>query len=275
MKTLLLASAALTLAGGAFAGAANAQEWAGPYVGGHFGYANIDDGDRETIQFDTDLDGRFGDTVNTTAPANAFSPGFCSGAARTAVPIDGCSEEGDSVDVGLRAGYDWQFGPMVFGVVGEIGKVDIEDSVSGFSTTPASYTMTREINWNAGLRVRGGYAFDRFLVYGTAGPSYAKVESSFRTTNGANDFTGRGEDDGVWGYQAGFGGEARMTGNWTLGVEYLYSNYEDDGYRVRASQGTAPATNPFILVDPAGTDFRRSDSDLSFHTIRATVTYRF
>jgi len=272
MKHLLLTTAVASLA---MAGAAQAQDWTGPYVGGHLGYATADDDGRETIQFDTDLDGRFGDTVNTTAPANAFSPGFCNGRAKSNVPTGGCTEEDDSIDVGLRAGYDWQFGPMVIGVVGEIAHQDIEDSVSGYSTTPASYTMTRELSWSTGLRLRGGYAFDRFLVYGTGGPSYAKLESSFRTTNGANAFTERGEDDGVWGYQIGFGGEARVTERMTVGVEYLFNSYEDDGYRVRASQGAAPPTNPFLLVNADGTDFRRSDSDFDFHTVRVTAAWRF
>ena len=161
------------------------------------------------------------------------------------------------------------------GGVAEIAHQNLEDSVSGFSTTPASYTLTREVDWTVGLRLRAGVAFDRFLIYGTAGPSYARMESSFRTTNGANAFTERGDDEGTWGYQAGVGGEMKVNDRLSLGLEYLFNSYEDDGYRVRASQGTAPATNPFILVDPTGTDFRRSDGDFDFSSVRFTAAWRF
>lgn len=274
MQRLLITAGAAALALAA-SGAAQAQDWTGGYIGGHIGYSSIDSDGNETIQFDTNQDGRFGDTVNTTAPANAFSPGFCNGGAQTNAPTGGCTEDDESWDFGLRAGYDKQFGRFVIGGVAEVSRQELEDSVAGFSTTPASYTMTREIDWTVGLRVRAGVAFDRFLVYGTAGPSYAKIESSFRTTNGANAFTERGEDDGTWGYQAGFGGEMKVTDRVSLGLEYLFNSYEDDGYRVRASQGTAPATNPFILVNPAGTDFRRSDSDVDFSSIRFTAAWRF
>lgn len=274
MQRLLTSAAAATLLMAA-AGAAQAQDWAGPYIGGSLGYVSTDSDGNESIQFDTNLNGQYGDTVNTTAPANAFSPGFCSGAAKTNAPAGGCSEDDDSLDVGLRAGYDWQFGNWVVGAVGEVSFIDIQDSVSAFSTTPASYTMTREADWTGAVRLRGGYAFDRFLVYGTGGPSYISLDHSFDTTNTANTFTERGEDDGVWGYQLGFGGEAKVWGNMSIGLEYLYNKYEDDSYRVRASQGTAPATNPFILVNAQGTDFKRSDSDLEFSTVRATLSWRF
>lgn len=36
-----------------------------------------------------------------------------------------------------------------------------------------------------------------------------------------------------------------------------------------------PATNPFILSNPNGTDFRRSDERFKTHSFNATVSYRF
>ena len=49
--------------------------------------------------------------------------------------------------------------------------------------------------------------------------------------------------------------------------------YEDT--TVRASRGTAPATNPFILVNANGTDFRRSDDRLDLDTLQLTLNFRF
>ena len=39
-------------------------------------------------------------------------------------------------------------------------------------------------------------------------------------------------------------------------------------------QGPAPATNPFILTNPSGTDLRR-EARFSFGTARLILSYRF
>lgn len=270
-RLLLTAASAIALM--TAASAAQAQDWTGFYIGGHLGYGFQPDDGGERILFDKDLNGQFGDTVLTTAPANAFSPGFCGGAAKTNAPAGGCKEDEDGLDAGIRAGYDWQVGNWVFGGVAELSSVDINDSVSAYSTTPASYTMTRELNSTFALRGRAGYSWDRSLFYATGGFVWADVESSFDTTNGVNTFTEK-SDDNVNGWQLGGGVETRVTDTVTVGVEYLYSSLDDDSYRVRA-QGPAPAANPFILTNPNGTDFRRSESEFDFHSLRATVSYRF
>lgn len=257
----------------ALAAQAHAQEWNGLYVGGHAGYAMGAGDDGETVTFDTNLDGTFGDTVNTTAPANAFSPGFCDGRANGPTPAAGCSDDEDGGDFGVRAGYDWQFGNWVVGGVGEVTRANVEDSVSAFSTTPARYTMTRETNWIAAARVRGGYAFSNVLVYATAGYAWGDIEHSFTTSNGVNTFTERGDDEAS-GHQLGAGAEWAVSPNWRIGGEYIRTSLDDDDYRVRVS-GPAPATNPFILVNAAGTDFRRSEEEFEFDSIRLTASYRF
>lgn len=269
----LIASALASAAALGYAGAASAQDWQGLYVGGHAGYAMSDGDDGETILFDTDLDGEFGDTVFTTAPANAFSPGFCGGAANGPTPADGCSDDDDGGEYGLRAGYDWQVGNWVFGALGEVSWNEVSDSVTAFSTTPAFYTMTRELDYLLSIRARGGYAFSNVLFYGTAGFAFGEVDQSFSTSNGVNTFTERDDSD-VDGYQWGAGVEWAVAPNWRIGAEYLRTSLEDDGYRVRAG-GPGPATNPFILVNPDGTDFRRSNGDFEFDSVRLTLSYAF
>jgi outer membrane immunogenic protein len=45
---------------------------------------------------------------------------------------------------------------------------------------------------------------------------------------------------------------------------------------VRVGQGTAPATNPFILApNTAGTDMMRSNDDLELHALRIGMNVRF
>jgi outer membrane immunogenic protein len=54
----------------------------------------------------------------------------------------------------------------------------------------------------------------------------------------------------------------------------LFTSLDDrDEFTVRV-QGPAPATNAFILTNPAGTDLRRSDQ-FEFQKVRVAASYRF
>lgn len=273
MRTLFLAatSAAVLLAAPAFAQDMQ-DEFDGPYVGGSVGYGFQKGGDSETILFDRGFDGT-SDTITTTAGTNAFSPGFCNGSATSSANTD-CRRDKDGIQYHVRAGYDMQFGNWVVGAVGEFGRSRVRDSVSAFSTTPASYTMTRTIDWEGSLRIRGGYAFGKTLAYGTVGPAYARIGNSFTTSNTANAFADN-RDSYSWGITAGGGVEHKIGSNVSVGVEYLYTRYNKDDYRVRVTQGAANAINPFILNGAPGTEFRRSDRRFDFHGIRGTVAFRF
>ena len=254
---------------------ASTPEFSGVYVGGTIGFDVQPNDVGERIQFDRNLDGNFNDTVTTAAAANAFSPGFCNGRARASTPAIGCTNDKDAISFSGRVGFDMQFGNIVAGAVVEGGKSNIRDSVSAFSTTPASYTMTREIDVNASARLRLGYAANRTLFYATGGAAYARIDHSFSTTNTANAFTGSGKRD-AWGYTAGGGIEQKLGAHFSVGLEYLYTQVKDDNYIVRASAGTAPATNPFILApNTTGTDFARSDDKFRWHSVRATAAFRF
>lgn len=251
-------------------------DYNGFYVGGSFGIgAQPNDGRNSSIEFDTNRDGRFGDTVRTGTGANAFSPGFCGGRALGVTPAEGCTEDLDRPEYFGHVGADTQFGRFVVGVVGEFGRSESVDYVSAYSTTPARYSFSRRAKYNAAVRGRIGYTpNDSTLFYATGGASYAKIRNRFETSNGANSFTLNGNSD-AWGYNAGGGVEQRILRNVSVGLLYLYTTYRDDETRVAVGRGTAPATNPFLLVNPEGTDFRRSDDKFRMHSIRATVSFRF
>ncbi len=279
IKTRLAASAGAALLAlvAAPAFAQSNDTWTGGYVGVYGGVTDDPEDSSDSFIFDTDLDRAYGDTVRTAAGADAFSPGFCNGAGQGATPAGGCSENKGGADYGVRGGYDWQYGSWVFGVVGEFGANDVRDAVTAFSTTPANYTMFRKVDRVAALRLRSGYAFganQANLIYLTGGMAHAKIENDFATTNGANSFTDNGDSSG-FGWQAGAGYERKLTENVSLGLEYLFTSLEDDDYRVRTGPGNAPATNPFLIVNPAGTDMRRSDTDFEYGALRATATWRF
>jgi len=256
--------------------AQDADNWTGFYVGGQLGYGFQPNDDNERILFDTNLEGISGDTVRTGAGADAFSPGFCGGAATTNAPAGGCRDDRDGIEGGIHIGYDAQLpdSGFVVGLVADYSRTRLRDSVSAFSTTPASYTMTRELRDLFTLRGRVGFAAGRALIFGTSGVAYGRIRNSFSTTNTANSFTGNGNQNG-WGGVAGGGVEYRLTGNFTIGAQYLYRSVDADDYVVRAGPGTAPATNPFRLVNANGTDFTRSGGRLTSHGVQMTASYRF
>ena len=227
--------------------------------------------------FDRDFDGQFDDTVvlNGTT-TNAFSPGSCDGGALGQAASGGCDVDPTGVEAAVRLGYDMQFGSFVFGVLGELSGADAEDSVTSFSSTPAAYVFKRELETMAALRLRAGFAAGSGLYYVTAGGAQAKIENSFRTTNTANSFTERVNEDEADGYQLGAGIEWRLAPNFTLTGEYLFTNLQAGDYVVRFGPGTAGPTNPFILPpNTQGTDVTRSNDDMELHALRLGMNVRF
>ena len=277
MRSILVAGA---LAAASFTTAAQAQEmtddtpFSGIYIGAAGGYDVQPNDVGSSILFDRGSNGSFGDTVSTAAGANAFSPGFCNGRARGATPTPGgCANDRDGWSYYGRIGMDSQRGNVVIGAVGEFGKSEITDSVSAFSTTPANYVMTRKLDWEASIRGRVGYAPGTTLFYGTFGPGYARIDREFTTTNTANAFSQFGKRN-QWGIVGGGGIEQKLGKNFSIGMEYTYHQYRDDDARVRVTQGAAPTTNPFVRGGTT-TDFRRSDTQFRWHSLRATAAFRF
>jgi len=251
-----------------------ADEFDGVYVGAGVGYTMKGNSD-ETFVFDTNRDGTFDDTVRTGAGGDAFSPGYCSGVAMGPSREAGCDKEREGIEYHARVGFDQQFGSLVLGAVAEIGRSELSDSVTAYSTTPANYVFTREIDWTAALRARAGLAADRTLFYATGGVARARVDRSFTTSNAANSFTLMEDDRGVWGWQAGGGLEQKIGEAFSIQLEYLYNRFDDGDNSVAVGAGTAAATNPFLLVDPTGTDIARSSDRLDYHSVRAVAAFRF
>lgn len=273
--------AALTLV----AGQASAQDWRGAYGGIAAGYGMVDDNEDERGQFDTNLDGNFGDTVRTVSNADAFATGptpggFCGGSPKGISLAGGCDDDNDARgEISVRLGYDFQSGPFVYGLVGEFTKSDASDSATAFSITPAQYSFRRDLDTLFAARVRLGYEVGRFLPYVTAGVASASVENRFDTSNTINSFDPIESDEQQTGFQAGGGLETHVTENLRLGVEYVFTSIEDDdGLATRIGRLASPptgATNPFILVNTNGTDFTREDSDFDLHSLRLTATVSF
>ncbi len=281
MRIIMLAGAAIAAITAAPVMAQETTDdapFSGIYVGAAGGYDVQPNDVGSRILFDRNLDGSFNDSVLTGAGGNAFAPGFCNGAARSQLaPQNGgsCRNDKDGWAYYGRVGMDTQSGNIVVGAVGEFGKSEITDNVTAFSGTPASYVMYRNVKWESSIRGRAGYAVNTTLFYGTFGAGYARIDRDFRSTQSTNTFTGTGKRN-QWGILGGGGIEQKLGRNFSVGMEYIYHQYQDNDYRVRV---TGPAGTPFTNGlnggTTAGTDFRRSDDKFRWHSIRATAAFRF
>ena len=279
MKTIVSTAALALLMTGVAAPALaqSAADWRGPYIGIYGGAVDSNEEAGESLVFDRDFDGDFDDLVVTSTGADAFSPGSCDGAALSQLASTGCDKDDRGAEGSIRAGYDWQFGSIVVGAVGEWAVTNHKDTVTSFSTTPANYVFGREVESVAALRARVGFASGPALYYLTGGAAYAKVDNTFRTTNAANSFTVQTDEDDADGYQLGGGVEWRLAPGLSVTGEYIYTDLTAGDYVIRVgNNGTTPATNPFILApNTVGTDMTRSNDSMELHQLRIGMNVRF
>ena len=229
--------------------------WTGFYLGAQAGL-NFDSDSDGGLEFDSNLDGNFGDTVpfggdpGTGAFGNNFDHEF-----------------DESGSVGIVLGYDQQVNRFVLGGLLDYNHTNVGENQSGFSATPAFYREERTINNISTLRLRAGYLItDRTLIYATAGLAYGDPEYQFNSNN--PNGTSSGDNDGDFGYVFGGGLETRITQNWSLTLEYLYTNFGDGDFITSFDNGPFATNSGF-------TNARGSEEDFAFHTLQAKVTYRF
>jgi high affinity Mn2+ porin len=218
-----------------------AFDWTGFYVGGHFGYAT--------------------GTSDWSASQGGGAP-----------PLNGSIDLFNSYDAfkgtgsyfaGLQAGYNrmlpshWLLGvEMDFSAPNTVqGSQTFSSAASG----QASYTDT-VLDFGT-LRGRVGYAFERWLVYGTGGVAwtYDKLERTqlAGVPVGGNVAIGTTEAALLWrwGWAAGAGVEVPIAPNWSAKLEFLATEF---GNRQKS----------FPLASQAFT------SDLSMQSVLLGVNYQ-
>jgi len=137
---------------------------------------------------------------------------------------------------GAQAGYNWQQlnSPWVFGIEADIQGSSADDTFANWKFSNP---------WFGTLRGRGGYAFDKFLFYGTLGLAFGELRAAT---------FGLSESHTNVGWTAGVGAEYGFAPGWSAKIEYLYVDLADSNFVISgASHG------------------------LSFGIVRAGVNYRF
>jgi len=156
----------------------------------------------------------------------------------------------DSALGGGHVGFNYQFGSIVLGIEGDAEAVNAR---GGYSDAGVTGRVQRD--WQGSVRGRIGYAFDRFMIYGTGGAAF--TEFDYRVLNPA---TGLGErmQNSATGWNIGAGVNFAFTDNLILGAEYRYTDY---GKVDHLGRGAVPG-----LV---------SELEPKLHTVRASVAYKF
>ena len=155
-----------------------AYNWNGLYLGLNAGYG-----------FSTETTTASGGGVSASASASV--PGFLGGA---------------------QIGVNYQTGVVVWGF-----EADFDASTQNQSLASGVLSGTSQMPWFGTLRGRLGVAFDRFLIYGTAGGAAGELRSNFTIPAGASSTT---VTYGTW--TAGGGLEYGITDNLSARLEYLY-----------------------------------------------------
>ena len=239
---VLIAAALVTLGAmtlPAVADDADKPGWAGPYIGLHAGYgwgraSTHDDmndwcspADVACIKkyvgpFDFDVKGAFG---------------------------------------GITAGYNFQYGMLVFGPEVEAGYMNVVGNRKTDSSNPAKYqTLEVDGGWYALLGGRIGLGFDHTLIYGKGGWVYWDTDITQTTTNPGYKTNGTGAIDG-WAYGGGI--EHMLGEGWSLKVEYLHMDFGGN------------SGDQTSVSDPPIGHVYENHTDLTVDTVKVGINRRF
>jgi outer membrane immunogenic protein len=164
-----------------------------------------------------------------------FYLGIAGGGGRAETRHTNANNDLNSGDVSINGGlfggtygYNVQLGSWVLGIEGDFSwsgiRKDFDDSIPElfFCTIPDSpLKCVTNLRWLGTDRARIGYAWDRLLVYGTAGIAYGNVSG---TLANADFFVSTG-DSMRTGFIFGGGIEWAFTPAWSAKAEYLRTDF--------------------------------------------------
>ncbi|ESZ64659.1 MULTISPECIES: outer membrane protein [unclassified Mesorhizobium] len=111
---------------------------------------------------------------------------------------------------GVLVGANYQSGPWVFGIEGDINYLGFKQEFDD-----GGLFARASLDAYGTIRGRVGYAFDQFLPYVTAGLAVGNVKIDEHVFNET-------ETKLQTGYAVGGGAEYAFNNNWTVRAEYLY-----------------------------------------------------
>lgn len=196
---------------------------------------------------------------------------------------------------GALIGYNWQHENLVFGVEADINYAGVGsdqsnnisaqlndlggllgDPGAGDEELSGTARTSFGADWFATLRGRVGFAADNFLLYGTGGLAYGKMDASVKIDATelededpeSNRYYTGSTDATNWGWTVGAGMEYGID-NWSLGVEYLYVDLGSADWRTDLGETVNDDEDQLAGIKGKG------DVDYQFSVVRATAKIRF
>lgn len=175
---------------------------------------------------------------------------------------------------GVQMGYNFQQGPWVTGIEGDVqyGKISGPATISSVGAISGggggsfvalyAYQNPDSINMFATLRGRLGYAFDRFLPYITGGVAvgmtHAEGNAQFLLPGLLSSGSSKPADQYIPGWALGGGFEYGLSGGWSVKAEYLHLGFREkraaDDMNLGIDNGTR--TKPTLDLVRGGMNYR-------------------
>ena len=178
-----------------------------------------------------------------------------------AIPLTPYSYGVNGPLAGLFIGGNYQFHKFVVGVEGDwqwsnlIGNSQTQAPLGAAGAFPGGpFTISTTVKDYASIRGRLGVAFDRLLVFGTAGWAWGNPSTSYALTGAAPFVTNGGNSTG---WTAGAGVEYAFTDSVFGRIEYRYTNLRTVG---------------FVNV---ATNAAEAGGNLPISDLRAGIAYKF
>jgi outer membrane immunogenic protein len=180
---------------------------------------------------------------------------------------------------GLQGGWNWRLpSNIVLGVEADVGRYAIHGDAAAAGTVPifqVPFTINQSysLDWQAALRLRGGFAFNDFaLVYVEAGPALANLHYSSYFWDNATA-AGFAFDESEFkslqavkvGLSLGAGVEFALTNNLSVSAAYQYSHFPS-----LTGSGTSVLDPPFTTANVA-----HSSGALNQSAFRLGLNYYF
>jgi outer membrane immunogenic protein len=182
---------------------------------------------------------------------------------------------------GGQAGYNWQTGAFVFGVVTDFDGTTLSKNFNwtsapfagvgpGYNGDVLNVNAKADLDWLGTTRGKIGFVAtpdNRLMIYGTGGVAYGGGSSYFNVYDSYYNAYWSGSPSSTRvGWTAGAGVEYAITNNITIGAEYLYV---DLGDRTITTVGNAAAATYFPNV------YATAKIDYNASIFRALVNYKF
>ena len=215
-----------------------AFNWSGFYVGGHAGSALAITGIADP--FGVAL---FGDQVR--------SPGFIGGG---------------------QIGYNYQLGPMVFGLEADVSGAVSDGTNTCFAVSGLTVSSNCRVrpDFYATLAGRFGYAAGRSLFYAKGGAAWTHgaVDMFFNQNNfgpaGTTAAFTSSSDFHAAGWMVGGGIEYALTPAWSAKLEYDYLDF-----------GSHNVAMPYVAGNPSGLTSTVTSAAEQVHLVKFGLNYRF